>query len=126
MWIKNKIVDKYIYVVADTNDADYISKLRKITEEEYQLILPVIQAIKDFKPYKAIEERYNSSWHHHHNYPTSDCCRDDLGEKSVEELYGHLDGFELFDYEFRPNDEYGIHTIETVEIFEVTNVETLI
>ena len=40
------------------------------------------------------------------------------GEKSPEELYGHLEGFEFFDG-LCPRGEDGIHTIESIKIIEV-------
>lgn len=107
---------KYIYIKADTNDADYVSKLSEITEEYLDLILPVIQAIKEFKPYTSTKN--GSTWTHKHNYPYSECCRTDLGEKTIDELYGHLEGNDLF-YEFVPTFEHGIHTIVEIKIFNV-------
>ena len=105
---------KFILIKADTNDADYITSKNEITDDQIELIKPVIQAIKDFKPYSTKTIRW-SDWTHDNNYPNGECCRKDLGEKSAEELYGHLKGFELFN-DLIPGDEYGINTIEEIVI----------
>ena len=112
---------KYIIIKADTNDADYVTSKKLITDEEIEQIKPVVKAIKKFKPYKT----NGCSWEHHHNFPAGDCLRDDLGELSPYELYvesGKVtkEQFELFE-EYLPYGEYGLHTIESVEILEVEN-----
>lgn len=114
---------RYIFIKADTNDADYISQLSPITEEEYELILPVIDAIKNFKPYDYADINFKCS--HISNYPTGDFVRDDLDEKSARILYGHLEGFDVFN-ELRPYGEYGIHTIEEIRVLEVINEQRLL
>jgi len=114
----------YINIKADTNDGDYISEMSEISEEELELIRPVVESIKAFKPYKG------KNWSHENNFPCGDCCREDLGQKEAEEYYvgGGLVTQEQFDafMEFAPHGEYGIHTIESVEVFHVTEVHSLI
>lgn len=110
-------MNKYILIEADTNDGDYISKLTEIYDEELELIKPVIQAIKEFKPYIGNKPDYWNSLFRH-NYPTSDCCRKNLGEKTTFEMYGHLEGFDLFG-ELIPYEEYGIHTIKSIKIIQI-------
>ena len=107
-------MNKYLYIQADTNDGDYISSLSKITDEEIELIRPVIKTIKNFKSYYSEEHQ----WWHHHNYPNSDYCREDLGEKTPWDLYGHLEGFELF-HDFVPYGENGIHSIDEILVVEI-------
>jgi hypothetical protein len=93
---------KYIYITADTNDGDYIYQLSQITEEQLEEIQPVIDAVKanngDFS------------------------CRD-MGD-SGERLYGDLPGYDEF-YDHVPRGQYGIHTIESIEVFTVSDVKTL-
>ena len=103
----------YIYIEVDTNDGDYIGILSRIKNETLKKIMPVIEAIKDFKPYKNPD--INLYYEHDHNFPTGDCLRSDLGEKSSEELYGHLEGYEAF-CNFLPYYEYGFHTITEINI----------
>lgn len=115
---------KYIYIQADTNDANYVTTLKEISDEDLELILPVINAIKKFEPYKThvrIVERT-----HRHNFPYGECLREDLGEKNTFKLYGHLEGYYLFMEEFVPCDDYGIHTINEIRILNVESEETLL
>ena len=91
---------KYIYVEADYNDGDYTSRLSEITDEEIELIRPVIKAIGN-----------NGG-----DYRTQDCVYE--GAKSSEELYGDLKNFDLFD-EYTPSSEYGIHTITEIKIVQI-------
>ena len=110
----------YIVVKADTNDADYIEECKEISRENLDKIKPLLKAISEFKPYSV------GRWKHHHNFVTEDALRDDLGEKSPEELYSeYLEELEIFK-EYVPNDEYGIHTIESVKVLEVIKEENLI
>jgi hypothetical protein len=119
----------YINVTADTNDADYISEMNEISDEQLELIRPVIKAIKNFKPYKG-KSRSGSDWNHENNFPTGDCYRLDLGEKDAEEIYVKSgivtqEQFDVF-MEFVPSNEYGIHTIESVHLYHVTEEENLL
>ena len=119
----------YINIKADTNDADYISELNEISKEDLDAIRPLIKAIAEFKPYES-DSKSGRPWTHRHNFPAGDCLREDLGEKSPEELYVHSglatqEQLDLF-YEFVPSDEYGIHTIESIEVLEVNKVENLL
>lgn len=112
---------KKLIIIADYNDADYITNIQDITEKELNLIQPVIDAIKAFKPYKG-----KSEWDHGNNYPSGDCCREDLGEKSAESMYGHLTGFEMFN-DMVPRDEYyGLHTIKHITLLEVSKETKLL
>lgn len=115
---------QYIEITADTNDADYVNNRCEITNEELELIKPVIQAIKDFKPYVSKTEDGKMDWKHDHNYPNGEFVREDLGEKTAEELYGHLEGFEIFN-DFCPYGEYGIHTIESIVILKAEETKLL-
>ena len=107
---------KYLLVRADTNDADYVRSFKPIEEEILAKFLPLFQAIKDFKPYKG------GRTSHRHNFPTGDCCREDMGEKQVEEIYADIDPEILgeFQEEYMPNGEFGTHTINEIKVFEVT------
>lgn len=120
-------MQKYIEIVADTNDADYVSSRSMITDKEIEQIMPVIEAIRNFKPYKVDKVGYDkkSTWEHRHNWPNSDYIRADLGEKTTEELYGHLSGFQHFE-ELVPYGENGIHTIASITILTVVKEEKIL
>lgn len=117
---------KYIRIIADTNDADYIEAFNVIEEEVLNKILPLINGIKEFKPYEVIDKNSQKRIHRH-NYPTYD-VRTDMGEKYPFQIYENICSekiISLFE-QYIPYGEYGIHTITSIEIFEVTNVEKLL
>ena len=119
----------YIRIVADTNDADYIETFQSITQKELADIMPMIKAIKAFKPYETKTADGEMDWTHRHNYPDFDRCRNDLGDLSIYDYYvksGRVteDQFEAFE-DIRPHGEQGVHTIVSVEIIEVANVKEL-
>lgn len=99
-------MEKYIIIEADTNDGDYVTKVSEITDEQIELIKPVIEAIlKNDKLYETEQL---------------------IDEHNAEELYGHLEGFETF-AKFVPHGDpnyLGVHTIESVMI--VSKIEKLI
>lgn len=135
---------KYILIKADTNDADYITKKTEISDAQIEKIKPIIEAIKNFKPYEAEYERYEyvgnrpngelktvtKKWKHHNNFAWGEFTRDDLGELSAEKYYTeradiskHI--FNLFE-SFVPYGEHGVHTINSIEILTVQNEEKLL
>ena len=113
------------YVEIDTNDADYVGKLVHVSDEKVKKWMPLIEKIKDFKPYTGTTES-GRTWNHRHNFPIGECCRYDLGEMDPCELYDiaedeleeFQDTFELY------GGEYGFHTIH--KIIEVKLEDRLI
>lgn len=113
-----------LVVKADTNDADYVTEISKINENHLNELIPLFERVKEFKPYKG-----KSNHTHYSNFPFGDgefIPRSDLGEKSAKELYGYTD--EEFDLicNYLPFGEYGIHTIESVEFYELPKKKTII
>lgn len=107
-----------LIITVDENDADYNTKMSVIPEEDLNRILPLIEAIKNFKPYTSKSDS-GSEWTHRHNYPFGDCCREDLGEKPPYEFYPFDEEvFEIFE-EYVPYSEYGFHTIVSIEVGDV-------
>jgi len=112
-----------LVVRGDYNDADFVTKITPITQEELDKFLPLIEALKKFKPYTGMTDRAPfkpMEWNHKHNWPKGEYgCRQDLGEKTLKELYGEL--AEEFDDEYVPHGGdsagFSLHTI--VEIFVV-------
>jgi hypothetical protein len=99
----------YIEVIADTNDADYITERTEITREEIEYILPVIKAIKECKA--------------HYNWPKSDYRKSDPYELYKDSCTE--DQIEAFS-ELCPHGEQGIHTIESVNILEIAKETQLL
>ena len=111
---------KTFFVEVDTNDADYIGKLVNVEDEKVEKWMPLIEKIKNFKPYTGTSDS-GREWNHSSNFPVGDCCRYDLGEMNPcelyditeEELYEFRDTFELF------AGEYGFHTINQIAEIEI-------
>ena len=113
---------KTLLVTVDTNDADYITEVVEVSEKDLERFLPLIEKIKNFKPYTVeCEGRWgNISWSFNNNFPTGECWRNDLGEKHPKELYNlsnedYEDFVEIFQLW---GSEWGFHTI--VNIQEIT------
>lgn len=110
------------YVEVDTNDADYIGKLVEVEDEKVEKWMPLIEKIKNFKPYTGAAES-GTTWDWTSNFPVGECCRYDLGEKDPCELYNitedeldeFIETFELY------GDEGEFHTINKIVEIEVKN-----
>ena len=105
---------KYILISADVNDGDYINSKNEITDEELKLIMPVINAINDFNEDKSIKkQKYN--W-----YTIDD------RNKTPESLYINTGkctnkSFDAFSELLPCMETESIHTIESIEILEISN-----
>lgn len=89
-------------IVADTNDADYVTEITTVTMQEIEDILPVIEAIKNCKK--------------HFNWSKGEYARRD---EMPDKIYAGIlteDQIEMFN-DYCPYGEYGIHTIESVEYY---------
>ena len=103
------------YVEIDTNDADYVGNLVHVSDEEVDKWMPLIEKIKNFKPYTGTTDS-GREWSHRANFPVGECCRYDLGEMDPCELYNitedeldeFIETFELY------SGEYGFHTISKI------------
>ena len=116
---EKKNMSQEITIVVDENDADYLTKVSEIFDEELAAIMPLIKAIKKFKPYKwkdPEDSAFNYAHTHERNYPTGEMIREDLGEKPPRELYKFDE--EIFDVfeNFLPDPEHGFHDIVSIEI----------
>jgi len=97
---------KYLVTVGDTNDGDYDTKIKEITDEQIEKFKPIIEAIK------AYEGDYN--------FLTGEVAQDQ-DEDNAEILYGNIEGFKEFKY-FVPNGDpnySGIHTLESIKLLVV-------
>lgn len=116
---------KYIIIKADVNDGDYISSKHEITDENLEIVKPIIQAINEFNEDKSIKyQKYN--W-----WTMDDHSRGSSPEQylSPEERYKDKVSQEAFDYfnELLPYmDNENIHTIESIELLEVSKQERLL
>lgn len=96
-----------LIINADYNDGDNINNTEIVSEEELPRIKSIINTLKKTG----------------HNWETNN------GFKSVppEQMYKGIISEEDIEYfaDLVPNGEYGIHTIETIELIEVSNIEVL-
>jgi hypothetical protein len=117
-------------VRGDSNDADFVTKITPVTQEQIDRYLPLIEAIKKFKSYtgKTDPKRHpgsTSEHRHEHNWPIGEYgCREDLGEKTITDLYGEL--AEEFNEQFVPNGgdcaQYSLHDIVEIAVLRLDKV----
>lgn len=92
-------MQKYIIIRADTNDGDYVTNKSKIDDDKLELLKPILEVIK------SKNGRYETG---------------EMGD--VRDTYSNEElsdeQIDLFE-NYRPNGEYGIHTIESVEVLTV-------
>ena len=106
-----------IKIVADTNDADYVTQISSISDNKLQEFKSLIGAIKNFKPYTT-NRASGLAWMHSHNFPNSEYApRTDLGELSVSELYSEFKEELIEEFKnYVPTGEYGIHSIVSIDV----------
>lgn len=111
-----------LFISVDQNDGDWNESSNDITQEQLDELIPVFKAIKGFKSYKG-KSAGGLAWAHNHNWPTGECFRPDLGEKTPTEIYKEV----LTDYQVEmfsdlcPFGENGFHTVESITVLEITN-----
>lgn len=103
---------KYLYIEADTNDADYTTSRNAIGASYYT---PIEVIRKVAKAIEACDSKYGYNW------PTQDQVRG----ATIEDMYPELtaEEIEIFN-EVAPFGEYGIHTITAIWIAE--DLETIL
>ena len=109
-----------LLVTADTNDADYVTSTQEVKQEDIDKIMPMIEAIKNFRPYETSNGSYTRR--HRHNFPSD--AREDLGEKTAYEYYvkGNLvteEQFEAFREYVQGDSEGRYHTVQSVRLLKV-------
>lgn len=114
---------KYIVVKTGVDVEEHLTKISEITDEQIELIRPVVLAIKEFKPDPSnMEEGALGSFTC--NFCFGEECRQYSEEKTADDLYGHLSGYEMFKT-FIPEVVKESRNILSVEIFTVQEVVTL-
>lgn len=118
---------KKLVIVADHNDADYMTETSDITDEQLEKFIPLIEAIKTFKPYK-VSSKSKLNWDHRHNWPGGEYgYRPDLGEKSREEIYSQFSSELIEEFsDFVPTSEGNVHTIKEITVLTITKEERLL
>lgn len=104
---------KFIIIKADYN-GDYISEKTEITDEQLEKIKPVIEALKVRR--KKLNEDRMKNWNQwRHNWDTTEYADCEPHKMYVETGILTEEQVELFN-EFVPSVEYGVHTIESIDI----------
>ena len=107
--------DVEITITVDTDDADYVTSSNIISQEDLSLIMPLIESIKQFTPYRS--DNHGCMWTHHNNFPYGRCRREDLGEISVRQYYYDISDDVVDEFiKLCPYTEYGFHTIHSITI----------
>lgn len=100
-------MNKIIIIEADMNDGDYVEKHSPISDENLEKFMPLIEAIKK-------EGSYNWQSSEYEDYPPEEMYKE-FGSELIEEFQQYV-----------PRGEYGIHTIEEITVYTVTDEQKLI
>ena len=99
-----------VLVKADVNDGDYIEEMNDIDEGDIPLLKKIISLLK------------TNQWGRH-NWETSDYC--DCPPSEMYEGILSEDEIEFFNG-LVPRGEFGIHTVESITLLEVSKIEELL
>lgn len=119
---------KHYLVIEGYGDRGHpLTSAKPITQEMVYRFAPLIDAIRDFKPYEAKwgpDGKYTTLYTN--NFPVSDCISSDRGELGYWELYPHIDEEVLEDFlDYVPTDNRGLHSVESIRILQVELETTL-
>ena len=114
---------KFVLIIADTNDADYITSKNSITDEEIEFMKPIIAAlnVRRDKANEAPKEQLDK-WIENHNKYSHNWETSDYGpwQGTPKQMYidtGILTQEQVdFFNELVPYGEDGIHTVKSIEI----------
>lgn len=107
-----------LYIKADTNDADFVTYFREITEKEVAELKPILEIIKRHRKYPQ--------------YPhLGKVCKwntREMDDETVEEEYkGELTELQIeIMNEYVPYGEYGVHSIHEIKLIYVEKEEDLL
>lgn len=100
----------FLIVTADCNDADYVMEKSEIFENDLEdVIKPIIKVLNEKK------ERDKDNWNKHHNWVTSEYSSDESPKEMYKEFDITDEQIDAFN-DYVPYGEYGVHTIERIEI----------
>ncbi len=123
-------MDKYIKVTVVGIAGGDATFFGKITPAQLDRLRPLFTAISNFTVYDAKAEDGKMDWTHSDNFPWGECQREDLGEKSPEQIYVETglvtaEDLNFFANNFIPYPENGFHSIDSIQVFNVDGVEIL-
>lgn len=106
----------YILVQVDTNDADYAYAFNPISDTDLEILKPLIEKIK------ACSGRHN--FPNRYEYDVDVTAYDLYVSEDTREQ--DEDALNLFFEEYAPITEIGFHTVESIEIYDVSHIEKLL
>lgn len=98
-----------LVIVADTNDADYVTSINTVNDVTLGELLPIVDAIKNFN---ANHPRGCGEY----NWRIGEYASVDEGPSHVYSGVLTEDQIDMFT-DLCPHGEYGIHTIESIEYY---------
>jgi len=109
---------KYLLIVkADTNDADYVYKTTEVEEKDNWFNVELIEKVSS--AIKKSPQRHNwdnSEYKHKHEKDPYELYKDILTKDEIQE----------FEENYCPFGEYGIHTIKSIELYEISSKKSLL
>lgn len=108
---------KYLIVQADTNDGDYVTKKTEINDKDLSKFRSILDKVEREETvyYDKRTPIYGKSTSI--KWATLDIADSELWEQHPELTEKECD----FVGNYIPNGEYGVHTIESIDILEVAN-----
>lgn len=115
---------KYLRIVADTNDANYVERWTPLNYPEdsnyYAELEKVVPRVLEGIKKKASDLKEEGKLCNFNNWPCGEYCREVL----TEFYSGYISEEDLdFFNDLLPYGEYGIHTIESIEVVKIAASE---
>lgn len=110
---KKKETLKLLAIRADTNDADYVTEITVVTQEDLDMMLPLINAVINYSSKPGYEGKHNWEANQYSQNPPY---------KAYAEFGREV--LDMFAY-YVPTSENGVHSIEDISIIEVSKVTNL-
>lgn len=117
---------KYLIIEADINDGDIINSRHEISDEQIELIKPVIQAIKDFDDDKSIKYQKYNWWNHGHRNSSTPEQYMSPQKRYVDKGKCSQEAFDYFNDLTPSLDNEDIHTIDSIRVLTVIKEERLL
>lgn len=101
-----------------TDDTEVLSKLTTISNDDLNKIKPLINKIKEFKPYTVVHEPSKTIWTYEDNFNTFLYLDEEHGEQSVEKLYNISSDLKKLFLKYCPKTDFGFSNIIKILIFD--------
>lgn len=110
-------MNQYLIVVrGDTNDGDYITKTTLLSEKKYEKIENVLVKVSDIVANSTAGYNWANEYSDEKNEPEEQYVK--TGKITQEEL-------DMFS-DYVPSGELGVHTVESVTVYTITEIKELL